>query len=141
MLGPVQVLVVGVPEDEGARALMAELSALPADGPVRCIDVFECAVGPDGQLTMGDDDPAPLSLPLFAEMVDDVVPVPAEEGTWHLGEVVAPGSRAVVAVIEHQWALGLRDSMRAAGGSIRYETWLDDGDRAALEALLESRAG
>lgn len=140
MLGPVQVLVVGVPEDQRAPALMAELAALPADGPVRCIDVFECAVGPDGQLTVADDDP-PLSLPLFAEMVDDVVPVPAEEGTWHLGEVVAPGSRAVVAVIEHQWALGLRDSMRAAGGSLRYETWLDDDDRAALETLLESRAG
>ena len=141
MLGPVQVLVVGVPEDDGARALMAELAALPADGPVRCVDVFECAVGPDGQLTVADDDPAPLSLPLFAEIVDDVVPVPAEEGTWHLGEVVPPGSRAVVAVIEHQWALGLRDSMRAAGGSIRYETWLDDDDRAVLETLLESRAG
>jgi hypothetical protein len=141
MLGPVQVLVVGVPEDDGARALMAELAALPADGPVRCVDVFECAVGPDGQLTVADDDPAPLSLPLFAEMVDDDVPVPAEEGTWHLGEVVPPGSRAVVAVIEHQWALGLRDSMRAAGGSIRYETWLDDDDRAVLETLLESRAG
>ena len=141
MLGPVQVLVVGVPEDDGARALMAELAALPADGPVRCVDVFECAVGPDGQLTVADDDPAPLSLPLFAEMVDDVVPVPAEEGMWHLGEVVPPGSRAVVAVIEHQWALGLRDSMRAAGGSIRYETWLDDDDRAVLETLLESRAG
>ena len=140
MLGPVQVLVLGVPQDAGARALMAELAALPADGPVRCIDVFECAVGADGQLTVADDDP-PLSLPLFAEMVDDVVPVPPEEGTWHLGEVVAPGSRAVVAVIEHQWALGLRDSMRAAGGSLRYETWLDDDDRAALETLLESRAG
>jgi hypothetical protein len=141
MLGPVQVLVVGVPEDEGARTLMTELAALPADGPIRCIDVFECAVGPDRQLTVVDDEPAPLSLPLFAEMVDDVVPLSAVEGTWHLGEVVPPGSRAVVAVVEHQWALGLRDSMRAAGGSIRYETWLDDDDRATLETLLESRAG
>jgi hypothetical protein len=141
MLGPVQVLVVGVPEDEGARALMAELAALPADGPVRCVDVFECAVGPDGQLTVADDALPPLSLPLFAEMADEVVPVPAAEGTWHLGEVVPPGSRAVVAVVEHQWALGLRDSMRAAGGRIHYETWLDDDDRATLETLVEPRAG
>jgi hypothetical protein len=142
MLGPVQVLVVGVPGEDGARALMAELATLPADGPVRCIDVFECAVGPHGQLTVAADDPAPLSLALFAEMVDDdAVPAPAVEGSWHLGEVVPPGSRAVVAVVEHQWALGLRDSMRAAGGSIRYETWLDDDDRATLETLLDSRAG
>jgi hypothetical protein len=141
MLGPVQVIVVGVPEDEGARALMAELAALPADGPVRCLDAFQCTVRADGQLTVAEDDPAPLSLSLFADMVDDVVPVAAVEGTWHLGEVVPPGSRAVVAVVEHQWALGLRDSMRAAAGSIRYEAWLDDDDRATLETLLESRAG
>ena len=140
-LGPVQVLVVGIPGDEGARTLMAELAALPADGPVRCLDVFTCAVGSDGQLTVADDDPTPLSLPLFADMVDDVVPAPAVEGTWHLGEVVPPGSRAVVAVVEHQWALGLRDSMRAAGGSIRYETWLDNDDRATLETLLAAGAG
>ena len=139
MLGPVQVLVVGVPDVDGARELMAAVTALPADGPVRCLDVFDLTLADDGQLAVTGADPIPPSLPLFAELVDAVAPVPPAEGTWHLGEVVPPGSRAVVAVLEHQWALGLRASMQSAGGTIRHETWLDDEDRATLEALLAAR--
>jgi hypothetical protein len=139
MLGPVQVLVVGVPDAAGARELVAGLAALPADGPVRCLDVFEFTVAPDGQLAVSATDPGPLSLPLFAEVVDEMAAVSSADGTWHLGEVVPHGSHAVVAVIEHTWALGLRDTMLSAGGAIRHEAWLDGDDRAMLEALLAER--
>jgi hypothetical protein len=136
MLGPVQVLVVGVADAAGAGSLVAAVRALPADGPVRCVDVFECTIGEDGELVLPAA--APVSLPLFADSVDDVAPVPPAEGTWHLGQVVPSGSRAVVALLEHHWALGLRDSMQDARGTIRYESWLDDDDRATLETLLSS---
>ena len=138
MLGPVQVLVVGLPDGHDGATLMAAVGALPADGPVRCVDVFECAVGDDGELTVVGTEAAPVSLPLFAEAVEDVVPVTPADGTWDLGQVVPRGSRAIVALLEHRWALGLRDSMQAVGGTIRYESWLDDDDRATLEALLSA---
>jgi hypothetical protein len=116
------------------------MTALPADGPVRCLDAFTLTVTAGGELTIagGDGASQPRSLPLFAEFVDEPSPVPSEEGTWHLGEVVPPDSRAVVALLEHRWALGLRDSMRAAGATLRHETWLDDDDRGMLESLLSS---
>jgi hypothetical protein len=139
MLGPVQVLVVGVPDAAGAGELVAGLAALPVDGPVRCLDVFELTVSPDGQLAVDGPDPRPPSLPLFAEVVDEIAPVSSADGTWHLGEVVPAGSHAVVAVVEHNWALGLRDTMQSAGGAIRHEAWLDGDDRALLEALLAER--
>jgi hypothetical protein len=141
MLGPVQVLVVEVAGADGGRGLAAAVAALPADGPVRCLDVFEVTVAEDGQLTITGSDAEPVSLRLFADAVDDLVPVPSAEGTWNLGEVLSPGSRAVVALLEHRWALGLRDAMRSAGGSIQYESWLDDDDRATLEGLLVARNG
>ena len=47
------------------------------------------------------------------------------------------GGRAVVALLEHRWAVGLRDSLLAAGASLRYETWLDAADRDRLESLIE----
>jgi len=136
MLGPVQVLVVALPDGQAGSPLIEAVGALPGDGPVRCVDVFECCVGDDGELTVVGPDAAPVSLPLFAEAVDDVVVTVPAEGTWDLGQVVPRGSRAVVALLEHRWALGLRDSMHAVGGSIRYESWLDDDDRATLEALV-----
>ena len=135
MLGPVQVLVVGVPDGDRAHDVMASLTALPDDGPVRCLDAFDLAVLADGALSTNGP-AAPVSLPLFAELVEEGTDVPSTDGTWHLGQVVAPGERAVVALLEHRWALGLRDSLRAAGGTLRHETWLDEEDRTTLEALL-----
>jgi hypothetical protein len=141
MLGPVQVLVVEVGGIDGGRDLAAAVAALPAGGPVCCLDVFEVTVADDGQLTVTGSDAEPMSLRLFADAVDDLVPVPSAEGTWNLGEVLSPGSRAVVALLEHRWALGLRDAMQSAGGAIRYESWLDEDDRATLEGLLAAHNG
>ncbi len=137
MLGPVQVLVVDVPDAGAARSVMESLTALPADGPVRCLDAFEVAMAASGELETDDAAPVPPSLPLFAATAGDAPAAAAVEGAWHLGEVVAPGTRAVVALLEHRWALGLRDSMLSAGASLRYEAWLDDADRATLENLLD----
>jgi hypothetical protein len=140
MLGPVQVLVVGVPDPDRAPDVVAALARLPADGPVRCLDLFEVAVADDGALAItGPDAASPPSLPLFAALVDDDTAAPdAADGMWHLGQVVAPGSRAVVALLEHRWALGLRDTLVAAGAALQHETWLDEDDRATLELLLTS---
>jgi len=134
MLGPTQVLVVGVADAGRAADVMASLVALPPDGPVRCLDVFDLVVLADG--TLSTSGPASVSLPLFAELVDEATEVPANDSTWHVGQVVAPGERAVIALLEHRWALGLRDSLVAGGATLRHETWLDDEDRTRLEALL-----
>jgi hypothetical protein len=137
MLGPVQVLVVDVADPERAGAVFASLAALASDGPVRCVDAFECSVDDDGELTIAPrDGRPPPSLPLFAEEVDEVVPIPEAEHMWHLGEVLPAGGRAVVALLEHRWAVGLRDSLLAAGAALRYETWLDEDDRVRLDSLV-----
>ena len=137
MLGPEQVLVVDVPAAGAARSVIDSLAALPGDGPVRCLDAFEVTMGAGGELELDDAAPVPPSLALFADLVDDLGPVASTDDAWHLGEVVPPGTRAVVALLEHRWALGLRDSLLAAGAGLRYEAWLDETDRAGLEDLLD----
>ena len=134
MLGPVQVLVVGVPDRDRAHDVIASLRALRDGGPVRCLDAFDLAILADGVLWTGG--PEPVSLPLFAELAEEGTDLPSTDGTWHLGQVVAPGERAVVALLEHRWALGLRDSLLAAGATLRHEAWLDEQDRTTLESLL-----
>ena len=137
MLGPVQVLIVGVTDPESARSVLGSLVALAPDGPVGCVDAFECVVHDDGELTITTPDGRPPpSLPLFAEEADEVVPVTGGEETWHLGEVVPPGGRAVVALLEHRWAEGIRDALLAAGATLRHEAWLDAEDRSSLESFL-----
>lgn len=52
MLGPVQVLVVGVPDDDGARAVFESLAVVLEDGPVRWLDSFEVTADDDGDLVV-----------------------------------------------------------------------------------------
>jgi hypothetical protein len=47
----------------------------------------------------------------------------------------------VVALLEHRWAVGLRDLLLAAGAALRYETWLDADDRDRLESLVSEEDG
>ena len=47
----------------------------------------------------------------------------------------------MVALLEHRWAVGLRDSLLAAGAALRYETWLDADDRDRLETLVGGEDG
>jgi hypothetical protein len=138
MLGPVQVLVVGVPDDQGARAVVQSLANVRGDGPVRCLDCFDVTADGNGELvveTPGSGS-GPWSLQLFAETGEDPANVSSTGETWHLGDVVPPGSRAVIVLLEHRWASGLRDSMLSAGAALQFETWLHDEDRARLESLL-----
>jgi hypothetical protein len=140
MLGPVQVLVVDVADPDQAGTVLASLAALgpPADAPVRCVDAFECTIDDDGELVViTRDGRQPPSVPLFAEEVERAGPRVAAEELWDLSEVVPPGGRVVVAVLEHCWAVNLRDALLAAGAALRYETWLDAEDRARLEALID----
>jgi Family of unknown function (DUF6325) len=142
MLGPVQVLVIGVPDAASARAVLAMLTALPGDGPVRALDAFEVTVGDAGDVDVDAAEAAPPpSLPLFGELVDDASGATSNDETWDLTNAVPPGSRAVVALLEHRWAAELRDSMVSAGAALRDETWLDADDRVTLEALLEAHSG
>ena len=137
MLGPVQVLIVGVTDPESARSVLGSLASLGPDGPVGCVDAFECVVHDDGELTITTSDGGPpASLPLFAEDADEVAPLPRTEETWHLGEVVPPGGRAVVALLEHRWAEEIRDALLGAGATLSHEAWLDAEDRSSLESFL-----
>jgi uncharacterized membrane protein len=135
MLGPVQVLVVGTEGPEGAPAVLAALAALSDDAPVRLLDAFEVEVDDDGGVEV--DDAGSPTLSLFAGRPDDGDDGSVDGQTWSIAEVVPAGTSAVVVVLEHHWAIGLVEGMRAAGGALVHESWLDEGDRAHLEEVLD----
>jgi len=135
MLGPVQVLVVGVADDAAAANVVDSMNGLAADGPVRLIDAFTVEVTADGELEI-DDAAAPVSLSLFADEPDSASAAAAEDGGWTLFDAIPPGSRAVVALLEHRWAIPLRASLEASGAALHHETWLSPEDRDQLAALI-----
>ena len=49
------------------------------------------------------------------------------DAVWSVADVVPPGSMAAV-VLEHRWAIPLRDAVRRAGGAALADAWIHPED-------------
>jgi hypothetical protein len=158
MTGPVQVLVVGFEQPTFSGGVMAELDRLREAGTLRLIDVLLVARAEDGTF---ESLPAPEGAPPGlgelaarilagsdaddaddaegAEGADVADPADPSYGAWSLAEAVPVGTTAAVALIEHLWAVPLREAIQGAGGRALEESWLAPDDVRLLEGLLAQR--
>jgi hypothetical protein len=142
-LGPVQLLVVRFDRADFSGEVMTEFERLRASDAVRVIDVLVVYKDDDGvvrrlhrpDLTAGEADGAGAvvgaliglgATPAEAEGGD----VPADE-FWSLDEVIPNDTAAAMALVEHRWAIGTRDAIRAAGGVAVADAWIHPHDLAA----------
>jgi hypothetical protein len=156
-LGPVQMLVIGT-SAEPDGSVLAELDRLAEQGIVRLIDLLVVEHSDEGSL---DTIPAPDGLhPGLGRIAEEFLAGPAaftpgadadpqvEEpdlaggaATWSLLEAVPMGGTAVVALIEHVWAVPLRTALLGAGAEALGESWLGPADLADLQAIVDRHAG
>jgi len=54
---------------------------------------------------------------------------------WYLGDAIPEGSTAAIALIEHLWAIPLRDKIVAEGGITLADEWIHPKDLLAVGAL------
>ena len=154
MMGPVQVLVVGVAQPNFSGAVLEELTRLRRAGIVRLIDVLLVSRSEDGSFQTVDPPagwPADLGqvaagfLGRTADDGDQAEDAAGEEAadvsawTWSLADVVPAGSAAAVALLEHIWAGPLREAIQQAGGVPLQEAWLAPDDLRGLETLVAER--
>jgi hypothetical protein len=132
--GPVQVLVVGFEEPSFSGEVIAELTRLREVGVVRLVDVLLVRRDEDGAFETLPPPPGvdPGLGQVAADILGGTEPAPADGEAWSLADVVAPGSVAAVALIEHLWASPLVDAIASAGGRPLGEMWLSPEDRARL---------
>ena len=71
-------------------------------------------------------DPAPSELRAFV----------GDEHTWSVADVIPVEVMCVVALIEHRWAIPLRDAIQRSGGEVLADEWIDPQD--PLLSNLES---
>ena len=162
-IGPVQLLVVGFDEPNFDGSILAELSRLKDAELVRIIDAIVVDKDADGVVTaiqMSDltiDEAEQMGA--FAGALiglgtgdEDLVEVGALAGALAgsdghildesmvdvLAEIPA-GTAAAVALLEHRWAIGLRDAIIAAGGTPLVDEWVHPLDLVAI-GLLEADA-
>jgi hypothetical protein len=139
-LGPVQLLVVGFDRPDFSGEVLAELKRLRDGDVVRVIDLLVVHKDADGAVRRHDhSDLADADGSIIGALIglgaDRVEAqdghLAADEELWSLDETIPNDSAAAIALLEHRWAIGTRDAIRAAGGVAVTDAWIHPADLAA----------
>jgi hypothetical protein len=147
MIGPVQVVVVGFDQPSFSGEVVAEFTRLEEAGIVRLVDLLLVSRAEDGTFETMTNDQIPAHFGRLAAGVlgwaaeEDVAASEpeADASTWSLADAVPPRGTAAVALIEHRWALPLREAILRNGGWALDETWLAPEDLDRLERMIAVR--
>src|SRR5215471_9237100 len=165
-LGPVQILVVGFGDAEFKGTIRAELERLREADVVRLIDMIAVRKDHDGTVQrLQQSDMSTDELQEFGAIVgaligfgaagDEGAEVGAEAGAdamedghvfdqsqmWYVDEAIPPGTAAAIALIEHRWAIPLRDAIREMGGFHIADAWIHPADLVAIGAATAEEVG
>jgi uncharacterized membrane protein len=160
-IGPVQLLVIGFAQGEFRGKIAAELDRLREADTVRLIDLVFVRKDADGNVQkLQHTDLSPEEQEEFGAIAGALIGLGAagEEGAeagamigaevagethalpddiWYIDEALPPDTAAAVALLEHRWAIGLRDAIRDAGGFHLADAWVHPLDLVAI-GLLEA---
>ena len=142
-IGPVQLIVLGFSHPEFRGEMIAELERLKESGTVRVIDSLAVYKDADGEIevmhlsNLSRDEAVELGSKIgaliglgidgedgFVAGAEAGAELAAEEGVeffsdedaWDVVEDIPNDSAAALILLEHHWAVGLRDAMVRAGG-------------------------
>jgi uncharacterized membrane protein len=162
--GPVQMLVIGFNDPKFEGQIRAELDRLRDNDVVRLIDAVVVQKDDEGnlermQLThlttdeaidLGAKAGALIGLGFGAdeESMRTGALLGAAEGSdghlldadaWFVDDVIPNGSAAAIALVEHRWAIPLREAIWSANGSHLADAWVHPEDlfRIGMRAAEE----
>jgi uncharacterized membrane protein len=157
--GPVQMLVLEFDRTQFNGEIMPELERLKEDGVIRLIDhlfvrkpeggeievvqqsdltgeeaqEFGALVGALVGLGSGSEEATVSAAVAGAQELEDGHLFDETE-VWYLADAIPEGSSAAIALIEHRWAIGLRDKILDAGGITLADEWIHPADLIAIGA-------
>jgi uncharacterized membrane protein len=156
-IGPVQMLVLGFSEPNFTGKIAAELDRLRAHEFINIVDALVVQKDDDGNITAlqvsdltqseamemgaiagaligfgyGDEEVAEVSAELGAVAGADGHLIP-EEDAWYVADTIPNGSAAAIILLEHLWAIPLRDAIVDAGGIALADEWIHASDLIAI---------
>jgi uncharacterized membrane protein len=158
-LGPVQLLVIAFEDGNFEGKILDELRRLREHDVIRMIDLLFVAKDEQGdvieleQSDLSTEEAAELGALVGAliglgadgeegarrgaeagtRVTENGTLLDAEEA-WFLADAIPAGTSAAIALIEHRWAIPLRDAIEAAGGHDLVDTWIHPEDLVAIGA-------
>ena len=159
-IGPVQMLILGFEDPKFTGENLAELERLRDADIVRVVDMLavwkdeegNVAVLQDSQLSqdeatefgavvggliglgMGSDEAVEAGVEAGAEAMEDGHLLNADDA-WYAVDAIPNNTAAVVVLLEHRWAIPLRDGIVRAGGFVLADEWIHAKDLVAVGLL------
>jgi uncharacterized membrane protein len=141
-IGPVQLIVLGFPKPDFHGQVIAELERLRASDTVRVIDALAVYKDPDGEVevthlsNLTDEEAVELGSKVGAliglgiegesgieagaeagaEASAGGIQMFSDQDAWDVLAEIPNGSAAALLLIEHHWAVPLRNAVASAGG-------------------------
>ena len=141
-IGPVQLIVLGFQNPDFHGEIIDELERLRTSDTVRVIDALAVYKDADGELSamhlsnLTDDEAVELGSKVGAliglgfdgeegaevgaragaDAAADGISAFSDEDAWDVLEEIPNNSAAALLLLEHHWAVGLRDAIARAGG-------------------------
>jgi uncharacterized membrane protein len=161
--GPVQMLVLAFDRTEFDGTIMPEFERLKEAGIIRLIDLGFVKKTDDGEVELiqqsdlsqeeaqdfgaivggligaGADEDLETSMAAGAAELSDRHLL-EEQDVWYLADAIPDGTSAAVALIEHTWAIPLRDKLIDAGGVLLADEWIHPADLVAVGAAAKAAA-
>jgi hypothetical protein len=149
-LGPVQMLVLEFDRERVTGQVLPELRRLGEAGTVRLLDLLIVTRhGDTGELEITEktdlsDAEFERLAPFIAALVglgsggEHATVRGAVDGVaegldaWYLADRIPAGTTAAVLLIEHLWAIPLRDAISGAGGIALADEWVHPADLVAV---------
>ena len=162
-IGPLQLLVIGFPSADFRGEILDELDRLYGGDTLRVVDLLGVYKDEEGDLTVAQMSDLSIDEKMtYGAFLGALIGVGAagEEGAVvgalegalvmaeemeygldldavdSIAEDIPLGGAALVAVIEHLWAIPLRDAVRRAGGLLIAQDFLSPEALIATGALL-----
>ncbi|HSK15067.1 MAG TPA: hypothetical protein VK915_02770 [Gaiellaceae bacterium] len=165
-IGPVQLLVLGFAEPDFQGEILAELDRLKENDVVRVIDGLAVYKDANGEVTtlkrsdLSDEEAAEFGAvvgalvglgiagaegaeagaALGAETTAEGVDVFDEEGAWDVVDDIPNDTAAALILLEHRWAIPLRDAIARAGGFRIGDGFISPFDLVAVGVLAAEEA-
>ncbi len=116
-LGPLEYLVVGFEGDHFPGQILPELRAVCEKGIIRLDDLLFIKKDASGNTTVLEvSDLSEKEAAQYVPLVGDILGLLTPEDVEQVASQIPNNSSAAIALIEHTWAIGLKEAMRNAGG-------------------------
>jgi uncharacterized membrane protein len=166
-IGPVQLIVLGFPEPNFHGLIATELERLRASDTIRVIDALAVHKSAEGEIevahlsNLSDEEAVELGTKVGAliglgiegeagleagaeagaRASADGIHVFSDEDAWDVLEDIPNGSAAALVLIEHHWAVPLRDALVQAGGYRVADGFISPLDLIGIGLLTAEEAG